>query len=126
MTFTLLDGRFAVARLDPAAEMPAWASSGAFRSATRTPHELSIVCDERAVPRDVTAEGGWSCFALEGPIPFDTVGIAAEFTRVLAARNLSVFVISTFDTDYVLVKDAVKAMQALRDAGHEVRQNSPR
>jgi len=124
--FTLLDGDFAVARLDPNADIPAWASRGAFRSATRTPHELSIVCDERAVPRGVTAERGWSCFALDGPIPFETVGVAAEFTRILAAQNVSVFVISTFDTDYILVKDAAKAAQALRDAGHEVRQNSSR
>ena len=126
MRFTLFDGRFAVARLAPDAGVPAWSTNGSFTSVTRTPHELSIVCDDAAVPPDVRAERGWHCLALEGPIPFETVGVAAEFTRILAARGVSVFVISSFDTDYVLVKNIDAAIDALRAAGCEVRQNSDR
>jgi hypothetical protein len=123
MTFALLDGLFAVARLDAGADVPPWAHRGAFTTITRTPHELSIVCDETGVPDDVAAERGWRCLHLEGPIPFETTGVAAAFTRALAARQISVFVVSTFDTDYVLVKAAKieAAIEALRDAGYDVR-----
>jgi hypothetical protein len=123
MTFVLLDGLFAVARLDAAADVPPWAHRGAFTTITRTAHELSIVCEESGVPDDVAAERGWRCLHLEGPIPFETTGVAAAFTRALAARQISVFVVSTFDTDYVLVKAAKieAAIEALRDAGYDVR-----
>jgi len=117
MTFTLLDGLFAVARLDAGADVPPWAHRGAFTSITRTAHELSIVCDEGGVPDDVAAERGWRCLGVDGPIPFETTGVAAAFTSALAARGISVFVVSTFDTDYVLVKAAKveEAVEALRD-----------
>jgi hypothetical protein len=123
MTFTLLDGLFAVARLDAGADVPPWAHRGAFTTITRTPHELSIVCDETGVPDEVAAERGWRCLHLEGPIPFETTGVAAAFTGALAARGISVFVVSTFDTDYVLVKAAKidAAIATLRDAGYDVR-----
>lgn len=116
MTFTVLDGLFAVARLDAGADVPPWAHRGAFTTITRTPHELSIVCDETGVPEEVAAERGWRCLQLEGPIPFETTGVAAKFTAALAARAIGVFVVSTFDTDYVLVKAAKidAAVEALR------------
>jgi hypothetical protein len=122
MKITLLEGLLAVARLDADADIPPWAHRGAFTSITRTPHELSIVCDEGGVPEDLPAERGWRCLGLVGPIPFETTGVAASFTRALAARGISVFVVSTFDTDYVLVKAAKidQAIEALRDAGYEV------
>jgi len=117
MKFTLLDGLFAVARLPADADVPPWAHRGAFTSITRTPHELSIVCDEGGVPDDLAAERGWRCLGIDGPIAFETTGVAAAFTGALAARGISVFVVSTFDTDYVLVKAARvdEAVEALRD-----------
>lgn len=122
MRFTLLEGLFAVARLEADAEIPPWAHRGAFTTITRTPHELSIVCDEGGVPDEVTAERGWRCLGLDGPIAFETTGVAAAFTSALAAREISVFVVSTFDTDYVLVKASKvdAAIEALRDAGYDV------
>ena len=122
MKFVLLDGLYAVARLDAGADVPAWAHRGTFTTITRTPHELSVVCDEGGVPDDVPAERGWRCLGIEGPIPFETTGVAARFTRALAARRISVFVVSTFDTDYVLVKASKvdDAVEALRDAGYDV------
>ena len=117
MKFTLLDGLFAVARLDADADVPPWAHRGAFTTIARTPHELSIVCDEGGVPDDVPAERGWRCLGIDGPISFETTGVAARFTGALAARGISVFVVSTFDTDYVLVKAAKidEAVEALRE-----------
>jgi len=115
MRFTLLPGLYAVARLEPGAAIPAWSDRGAFVTVTRTAEELSIVIEETNVPDDVRAERGWRCLKLEGPIPFDTIGVAAQFTGALAAAGVSVFVVSTFDTDYVLVKeDALpRALEAL-------------
>ena len=123
MNFTLLPDTFAIVRMRPADPIPAWAEGGPFLSITRTQSELSIVCRERSVPAGTHADRGWQCLRVEGPIPLNTVGIAAEFTSVLAKANVSVFPIGTYETDYVLVKgDRVEiAIDALRAAGHSVR-----
>lgn len=114
----LLPGRFAIARLAATDAIPAWAG-GTFVSITRTPAELSVVCDEAAVPVDVLAERGWRAMRVIGPIPFEVTGVAAALTAPLAAAGISVFLLATFDTDYLLVKDAVcdRACAALRDTG---------
>jgi hypothetical protein len=122
LTFTLLPDRYAIARLGAADAVPSW-PRGDFVSVTRTAEELSIICREDAVPGTVRADRGWRCLALQGPFALDATGVAAEFTRVLAAAGVSVFVIATFDTDYVLVPDRAieRAVSALRAAGHVVR-----
>src|SRR5438876_10301492 len=102
LTFTLLPDRYAIVRLDAPAALPGW-PRGDFLSITRTPNELSIVCVEQAVPGNVRADRSWRCLALQGPLALDQTGIAAEFTRVLAAAGVSVFVVATFDTDSVLL-----------------------
>lgn len=116
-----IEGRFAVARLAPDDPLPSW-PRGKFISITRTPDELSIVCDDDAVPEDVRAERDWRCLAIEGPIPFETIGVAAAITTALANAGISVFFVSTFDTDYVLTRaDSFSgACDALRAAGLEV------
>lgn len=118
---TLLPGTFAVCRLEPDAPVPAWAA-GSFSSVTRTTDELSIVCDQAVIPDGVRCERDWRCLKLAGPIPFTTVGVLASLVSPLADAGISVFAISTFDTDYVLVKAEhfEKAVVALRLAGHEV------
>ncbi|HEV7574266.1 MAG TPA: ACT domain-containing protein [Thermoanaerobaculia bacterium] len=120
-TFTIVDGRYAIVRLHADDAIPPW-GRGAFVSITRTSDELSIVCEEGNVP-DVVADRGWRCLKLAGPMPLDQTGVAAAFTRVLADARVALFVISTHDTDYVLVRDAVldDASAALRAAGYIVR-----
>lgn len=115
-------GRFAVCRLDPGTDLPAWAR-GAFVSVTRTAVELSVVCPEDAVPPDVRAERGWRCLRVVGTLDFGMVGVLAGLVGPLAAAGVSVFVVSTFDTDYLLVKDQDlwRAAEVLRNAGHAVR-----
>jgi len=112
----------AIARLEHDAPLPAWGSRGAFTSVTRTPSELSIVCEDGAVPQDVAAARGWRILMLEGRIPLTQTGIAADFTAVLARANVSVFIISTFETDFVLLpeKSLDLAIAALGDAGHSI------
>jgi len=94
---------------------------GGFFSVTRTSEELSIVCPEEHVPPQVKHERGWSCWRLEGPFAFSETGILASFVQPLAEHAIPVFAISTFNTDYVLVKRdwMEKATQVLRAAGHE-------
>ena len=120
--FTLIDGHYAIVRLPADSAIPPWAH-GTFASITRTARELSIVCNEGNVP-DVVADRGWRCLELAGPLPLDQTGVAAAFTRVLAEAAIALFVISTYDTDYVLVRDAAleHATAALRAAGYTVRQ----
>jgi hypothetical protein len=122
LVLSLLPGRFAVCRLHSEAALPAWAEGGAFCSATRTKEELSVVCEEEAVPEAVKAEKGWAALRLHGPIDLGTTGVLAALAAPLAAADLSIFAISTFDTDYLLVKgEAVEAaLLSLRGAGHVV------
>ena len=121
MKITLLETEFAVAKLpdlsrsDPAA---------AFFFLARTPDELSIVCPADTVPDNATkVEAGWRIFRVEGPLDFSLVGILAKLTGLLAERSIPVFAISTFDTDYVLVKadQADAAREVLAAGGWEVR-----
>ena len=114
----LLPGTLAICRLPAAADSPAWAR-GELVAVTRTATELSVVCAEAAVPTAVRAEPGWRALRVRGPLPFDVVGVVAALARPLAAAGVPIFVISTFDTDYVLVKatDLPRAEAALRSTG---------
>ena len=87
---------------------------------TRTPDEFSIVCEEGSVPNEARAEKGWVALKLEGPFPFAMTGVLTSFTVPLAEAGISIFAVSTFDTDYVLVKreQLNDAVQALAAAGH--------
>jgi len=118
LTLTFVPGRFAVCRLPAHEAIPDWAR-GAFVSITRTADELSIVCDESSVPGDLQAERGWTCMKVLGPLPFEMVGVAAALTAPLADAAISVIVVGTFDTDYLLVKEELraKAIAALEAAG---------
>lgn len=122
LTLSLLPDTLAVCRLAPDAEVPAWAWTGEPASVTRTRDELSLVCREDAVPEGVRAESGWRCLKVQGPLDFALTGIMAALTAPLAAAGISVFAVSTFDTDYLLVKaeNLDRASVALRGAGHRV------
>ena len=120
--FSVLDGTWVVVRLPPAAPVPTWAFRGnSFTSITRTVDELSIVSPESLVPSDVQAERGWSILKVHGPFPFEQVGVLASFAAPLASRKMSLFAVSTFDTDYILIKsvDLAAASECLIAAGHE-------
>ena len=88
---------------------------------TRTKDELSIVCLEGRTPEGAVIERGWIALELQGPFPFSLTGVLASFLQPLAVAQIPIFAISTFDTDYVLIKRAQldQAVQALQSAGHE-------
>lgn len=113
-TLARVAGSFAVARLPPDAPIPSWAA-GALTSITRSADELSIVCDDEAVPNGVYAMRDFAALRVLGIIDFAVVGVLASLTRVLAEAAVSVFVFSTFDTDYLLVRtgDLDRAKKAI-------------
>ena len=122
LRFSLVPGSFAVCRLAANAAVPAWALRGEFFSVTRTSDELSIACAQENVPSGTQAAGPWSCFKLLGPFAFELTGVLSSVLEPLAANGISIFAISTYDTDYVLVREesAAAAIEALHNAGHEL------
>lgn len=122
LALSVLPETLTVCRLAPDADLPAWAMAGGFYSITRTSEELSIVAAKNLVPPGVRAEGLWRALKIAGPIPFSVVGILASIANPLARAGISVFAISTFDTDYLLVSaDRLEtARLALSEAGHTI------
>jgi hypothetical protein len=118
MNVTVLPEPLAVCRLAATARVPSWALElhESFVSVTRTPDELSVVCPDAAVPPDVETESGWRALQLPGPIPFGQIGVLASLATPLAAAGISIFAVSTYDTDYILVKetDLERALAALQ------------
>jgi hypothetical protein len=121
---SLLDEPLAVCRLPASERVPSWALElhHAFLSLTRTPDELSVICPEVAVPPDTNAETGWRALTVAGPLDFALTGVLAAIAVPLARADVSIFAVSTFDTDHVLVRAdrLAEAVQALREAGHRV------
>jgi hypothetical protein len=117
-----LDDRLAVCRLDRGNDVPPWATRGGFCSITLTPDELSVVCPESAVPEGVRAEKGWRALRVAGAIDFSMVGVLASLTTPMAEAGVPLFALSTFDTDYLLIKEhhLGRAIEALTACGHVV------
>ena len=130
MELTQLHGDYAVARSGPATPVPEGFLSGAgfsqddFRTVSRTEDELSLVGPTAAITGTQMdkIEVGWTAFKVHGPFAFDETGIVAALSRALAEAEIGIFVISTFDTDYILVKqeNAAAAATAWRADGNEV------
>jgi hypothetical protein len=119
LALRLLPETLAIARLDADAEIPSWAASGPFTCQTRSAAELSIVCIDAAVPAGVRAERGWRALEVVGPLDFGEIGILAALAVPLRDARISIFVISSFDTDYVLVRapELPAAVETLQIAG---------
>lgn len=111
-------------RAPASARLPAWATEGGFFCIARTQGEVSIVSASNRLPQDregLVVEDGWIALELEGPFPFSMTGVLASFLDPLAEAEIPIFAISTFDTDYVLIKreNLDRARAALLAAGHE-------
>jgi hypothetical protein len=126
LKYRVLGEQLAVCRLPSEARIPAWALEGGFFCVVRTRDELSIVCREDVctadrIPDGAPVERGWVALKLEGPFPFSMTGVLASFVQPLAEAGIPIFALSTFDTDYVLIKrqDLEQAVLALAAARHE-------
>src|SRR6267142_1708278 len=119
---TLLPERFAISRLVADAPIPAWATQGPFFSVTRTGDELSIVSELSRVPVGVQSQPGWRVFKVHGPFVLSEIGVLATLATPLAEARISLFAVSTFDTDYLLLASETlpAAIAALERAGHTV------
>jgi len=122
LTLILSPHRLAVSRLSPDTSIPLWTATSDFVSITCTVAELSIVCLEAVVPDNIRCEKGWRCLRVAGTLDFSLTGILASLVNPLAQSGISVFCISTFDTDYLMVKEAnlQAAITALQLEGHQI------
>lgn len=122
MKLSILDGSFSVCRLYSHVPIPNWVDRKCFHSITKTDSEISVVCRQDKVPEDVLAERNWKIIKVEGTLDFSLTGVLSSIATPLADAKISIFTISTFDTDYVLVKEAnlLEAKIALSLAGHEI------
>jgi hypothetical protein len=119
-SFLLLPGRFCIQRLPADAKLsPESFRDASWYSITRTQDEVSVVAPEDLDLGAAEREPGWSCLKLEGPLDLGIVGVLAGISRVLADAGVSIFSVSTFETDYVLIRsvDSDRALAALRAAG---------
>jgi hypothetical protein len=122
LNLTSLQGSFSICQLDPKSEIPAWASKGVFFSITHTSYELSIICEQKFIPENTKCEPNWHVLMIEGPFNFGEIGILDSITKHLAQASISLLAVSTFDTDFVLIKSSQfnEAIKILRSAGHRI------
>jgi hypothetical protein len=126
LTIVVYPGFYAICRLDSGAAVPVWVGGARFLTITRTASELSIVCEEQMVPEEVHAERNRRLMQIEGTLAFTLTGVLASVAAPLAGAGISVFAVSTYDTDYLLVseEDLQEATHVLESAGHAIRQNA--
>lgn len=122
LTMKLLNGKYGVCRLDKNELIPTWAQNSNFFSITKTSDELSIVCSQDDIPDDIKYEKDWKILKILGPLDFSLIGILSSISTILAQKGISIFAISTYDTDYILVKnkDIDNAIAALIAERYEV------
>lgn len=122
LTMKLLKDSFGVCRLDSKDSLPNWATIGEFYSISKSSEELSIVCNEENIPVNIKCERDWRALKVEGPLDFALVGILSSIAGILAKEKISIFAISTYDTDYILVKekDINKSIDTLKTEGYNI------
>jgi len=122
LSLSLLPYKYAVCQFHPDKHIPYWALLGDFVSLTRTPEELSIVCQQDNVPDDIEAERGWCCLQVQGAFDFSTAGVHASSAIPLAEADISVLAIATYATHYLLIKEenVERALRVLKQSGHSI------
>jgi hypothetical protein len=118
----LLDDLLAVCRLPADAPVPDWVPGRALSAFIRTLEELTIICPEHFVPPGVITEPGWRAIEVEGPLDFEQIGVLASLAAPLADAGVSIFAISTYSTDFILIKQSQlgAALESLRQVGHRL------
>ncbi len=122
MKFKLYSEKYAVYRLKCNEKIPTWINTEKFYSITKTEDELSIVCLDENIDEDVKCEKDWRILKILGPLDFSLVGILSKISTLLAENDISIFAISTYDTDYILVREnsVEKTVKVLTDNGQSV------
>lgn len=122
LSLKLLKESFAVCRLNKDEIIPDWALNNSFYSIVKTEDELSIVCLEDFVPKNIKQERDWRVLKIQGPLDFSLIGILSKISSILAKEKISIFAISTYDTDYILVKnnEIENAIRALSNENYNI------
>jgi hypothetical protein len=122
LTMKLFKDKYGVCRLTRNESIPKWAQDSDFFSITKTSEELSIVCHEDSIPSEIKCERDWRILKIEGPLDFSLIGILASISTILAQKGISIFAISTYDTDYILIKnkDIDNAVESLLKERYEI------
>jgi uncharacterized protein len=117
-----LSGKYGVCRLSYNEDLPNWYSRSEFFSITKTSEELSIVCSQDSIPQNIKCERDWRILKVIGPLDFSLIGILSSISSILAQSGISIFALSTYDTDYILVKekDFENTVIALSNESYEI------
>jgi uncharacterized protein len=123
LNFIVLKDNYVVCRFKNDADIPQWVERSDFYSETRTSDELSIVCKQSdSVTNDCVAKTGWRISKIQGFLDFSLIGIIAEISGIFKENNISVFTVSTYNTDYFLIQDQHlgRAIEALEVNNHQI------
>ena len=121
LVLSVLSETFTIHKFSPKASISEEILKSNYYSVSKTENELSVVCSELIEVQSLQSSRGWKCIKVKGPLDFNLTGILAGISDILAQANISIFVISTFDTDYILVRsqDLPSAKTKLRQAGYK-------
>jgi len=121
LKLSLLPQTYAICSFPPDCAFPELPGTSSILSITKTAKETTIVCDENTIPGDCQKSENWKCIKVEGSFDLDAIGVIAGISKPLARSKISIFVVSTYDTDYVLInaKDIDKAVSCLSKCGHK-------
>jgi uncharacterized protein len=121
LNLIILKNTYAIYRFNSDMDIPIWVKDSDFYSATKTQDELSVVCKQHdSIVEGYAINTDWKIIKIQGPLDFSLIGIIAEVSGLLEKVRISIFTISTYDTDYILVKkqDLDKAVDSLKSNGH--------
>jgi uncharacterized protein len=126
MKLTILENNYSIYKFIKETDLPEWIYTSEFYSVTKTMDELSVVAVQNdSVPGDIICNKGWRIIKVEGPLDFSLVGIIADLSEIFKKKKIPIFVISTYDTDYILLKekDFNAGIKALIENGHDISYN---
>jgi len=115
LNLKLIDAEFGIVKLNANHILPLWATTNEFYSITRTEKEITIVCPNESIPEEIKRDHGWKCIMIDGSFEFNEIGIIASISNILAKNGISIYVISTYETDYVLIKKSNVILRGLRE-----------
>ncbi|TMN20815.1 ACT domain-containing protein [Lentibacillus cibarius] len=126
MNLSVLHEKIAILKGSPDKNIPSWIfDNKKFISVTYTEEELSVVCLENVIPdnHEMVVEKGWRCIKVDGPLDFSLTGVLTSLASPLAEASISIFAVSTYNTDYLLIKEhsLEKALEVLTKDGHNIR-----
>ncbi len=122
ISLSLSSEEFSIYSLAPSAELPRQVFAASFYSITRTADELSVVCPSQIVLSSRNVQTGWAILKVNGLLDFSLTGVLSGISTVLAREKISIFAISTYDTDYIMIRkvDSERAAEALAKSGYFV------